>query len=146
MSIVPAAFLDLLERPLYGSLATVNPKNKAQSSVMWYAWDGERLKFTHTAKRQKYRNLLANPSAAFSVYDPENPYRYLEIRGTVDEITPTRRARSSPSCTPGTLRPSPCRSPTSRTGWSCACGRSRSTPRAERRRAGPPRGAGGRPL
>ncbi|MGL6234728.1 MAG: PPOX class F420-dependent oxidoreductase [Segniliparus sp.] len=88
MSVVPAQFADLLERPLYGSLATVSPAGKAQSSIMWYVWDGERLKFTHTAKRQKYRNLVANPSAAFSVYDPENPYRYLELRGVVDEIAP----------------------------------------------------------
>ena len=88
MSIVPAPFADLLERPLYGSLATVSPAGKAQSSIMCYAWDGERLKFTHTAKRQKYHNLVANPSAAFSVYDPENPYRYLELRGVVDEIAP----------------------------------------------------------
>ena len=88
MSIALDQFADLLERPLYGSLATVSPSGKAQSSIMWYAWDGERLKFTHTVKRQKYRNLAANPTAAFSVYDPENPYRYLELRGVVDEIAP----------------------------------------------------------
>ena len=55
---------------------------------MWFAWDGEVLRFTHTTKRQKYRNIAANPNVAMSISDPENPYRYLEVRGVVEEIVP----------------------------------------------------------
>jgi PPOX class probable F420-dependent enzyme len=55
---------------------------------MWFAWDGELLRFTHTTKRQKYRNIRANPHVAMSVSDPGNPYRYLEVRGVVEEIVP----------------------------------------------------------
>ena len=55
---------------------------------MWFDWDGELLRFTHTTKRQKYRNIAANPNVAMSISDPDNPYRYLEVRGVVEEIVP----------------------------------------------------------
>jgi PPOX class probable F420-dependent enzyme len=46
------------------------------------------LRFTHTTKRQKYRNVTAHPEVAISIADPENPYKYLEVRGVVEDITP----------------------------------------------------------
>lgn len=55
---------------------------------MWFDWDGEVLRFTHTTKRQKYHNIAANPHVAMSISDPDNPYRYLEVRGVVDKIVP----------------------------------------------------------
>jgi PPOX class probable F420-dependent enzyme len=53
---------------------------------MWFAWDGERLRFTHTNTRRKYRQLRENPHLALSVVDPDKPYRYLEVRGEVEGI------------------------------------------------------------
>ena len=46
------------------------------------------LRFTHTTKRQKYRNLTVNPNIAMAISDPDNPYRYLEVRGVVEKIIP----------------------------------------------------------
>ncbi|BBX01021.1 PPOX class F420-dependent enzyme [Mycolicibacterium moriokaense] len=88
MAAVPEGYESLLERPLYGHLATVRPDGTPQVNAMWFTWDGERLRFTHTTKRQKYRNIKANPAVAMSVIDPDNPYRYLEVRGVVEEIVP----------------------------------------------------------
>ena len=45
---LPETHLDLLERPLFAHLATVRPDGAPQSSVMWFAWDGQRAKFSHT--------------------------------------------------------------------------------------------------
>ncbi len=86
MVAVPDGYEDLLSRPVYGHLATVRPDGAAQVNPMWFDWDGGRLRFTHTTKRQKYRNITANPNVAMSISDPDNPYRYLEVRGVVDEI------------------------------------------------------------
>ena len=61
---------------------------------MWFDWDGELLRFTHTTKRQKYRNIAAHPKVAMSIVDPDNPYRYLEVRGDVEQIVPDPRAPS----------------------------------------------------
>jgi general stress protein 26 len=55
---------------------------------MSFDWDGERLRFTHTTKRRKYRNVKSHPQVAVSIPDPDNPYRYLEIPGEVEQIEP----------------------------------------------------------
>ncbi|CDO08949.1 PPOX class F420-dependent oxidoreductase [Mycolicibacterium cosmeticum] len=88
MATVPEGYESLLVRPLYGHLATVRPDGTPQVNAMWFVWDGELLRFTHTTKRQKYRNVTANPAVAMSVIDPDNPYRFLEVRGVVEEIVP----------------------------------------------------------
>ena len=85
---VPDGYEHLLDLPLYGHLATVRPDGTPQVNPMWFAWDGELLRFTHTTKRQKYRNIAAQPVVAMSISDPNNPYRYLEVRGVVEEIVP----------------------------------------------------------
>ncbi|ORA31433.1 PPOX class F420-dependent oxidoreductase [Mycobacterium aquaticum] len=88
MVAVPDGFEDLLDRPLFGHLATIRPDGTPQVNPMWFDWDGSRLRFTHTTKRQKYRNVTAHPEVAMSIHDPDNPYRYLEVRGVVEEIVP----------------------------------------------------------
>jgi len=53
---------------------------------MWFVWDGERIRMTHTKSRQKYRNFASQPKVALSIVDPEDQYRALEIRGVVEKI------------------------------------------------------------
>ena len=83
---LPDSYRDLLERPLFAHLATVRPDGSPQSSVMWFAWDGSRLRLTHTRSRQKFANLAAEPRVALSVADPDDQYRFLEVRGRVETI------------------------------------------------------------
>ncbi len=85
---IPAEYADLLTRPLFGHLATVRPDGTPQANPMWFSWDGEYLRFTNTTTRKKYRNVTAEPRIAMSVNDPDRPYRYLEVRGTVERIEP----------------------------------------------------------
>ena len=85
---VPATHVDLLEKPLFAHLATVRPDGAPQSSVMWFGWDGSRVRFTHTRTRQKFRNLAHDARVAFSIRDEANPYRFLEVRGEVESIEP----------------------------------------------------------
>jgi len=53
---------------------------------VWFGWDGTHILFSQTKGRQKYRNLTRNPQIALSIVDTKNPYRYLEVRGTVARI------------------------------------------------------------
>jgi PPOX class probable F420-dependent enzyme len=85
---VPESHRDLLQRPLFAHLATLRPDGAPQSSVMWFAWDGQRVRFSHTRNRQKYRNLENDPRVSFHVQDPDNPYRTLEVRGLVESMVP----------------------------------------------------------
>ena len=82
----PPPHVDLLERPLFAHLATVRPDGAPQSSVMWFAWDGSRIRMTHTRTRQKFANLAREPRVAISVADPDDQYRFLELRGTVEKV------------------------------------------------------------
>jgi PPOX class probable F420-dependent enzyme len=82
----PASHQDLLERPLFAHLATVRPDGAPQSGLMWFAWDGERARFSHTRTRQKLRNLAHEPRVSFHLVDPDNSYRTLEVRGRVQSI------------------------------------------------------------
>jgi len=83
---VPESHVDLLDRPTFAHLATVRPDGAPQTQVMWFEWDGEFLRMTHTKTRQKYRNLQQEPRVALSIAEPDNPYRFLEIRGSVEKI------------------------------------------------------------
>jgi PPOX class probable F420-dependent enzyme len=83
---VPASHSDLLEKPTFAHLATVRPDGAPQSSVMWFGWDGSRIRMTHTRTRQKFANLAGEPRVALSIADPSDGYRVLEVRGTVESI------------------------------------------------------------
>jgi PPOX class probable F420-dependent enzyme len=83
---VPPALLPLLERPLFGSLGTIRPDDTVQVNPMWFEYDGEHVRFTHTSKRGKFRNLQRNPSMSLLVIDDENPMSYLEVRGKLVDV------------------------------------------------------------
>jgi PPOX class probable F420-dependent enzyme len=85
---VPESHRDLLEQPLFAHLATLRPDGSPQSSVMWFAWDGQRARFSHTSTRQKYRNLVKDGRVSFHIQDPGSPYRTLEVRGRVESMDP----------------------------------------------------------
>jgi len=85
---IPTDYLPLLVAPNYGHLGTIRPDDTVQVNPMWFEFDGERLRFTHTTKRAKYRNLQRNPSMSLSVIDPDDPFRYLEVRGRLVDVEP----------------------------------------------------------
>ncbi len=65
---------------------------------MWHEFDGEHLRFTHTTKRGKYRNLQQNPAMSYLVFDPADPMIYVEVRGDSSRRSPIRPARSTCFC------------------------------------------------
>lgn len=85
-SVIPEGYEDLLQSTALVHVATIGPEGEPQSTPVWFGWDGEHVKFSQTKGRQKYRNLSREPRVALSLVDPENPYRYLEVRGEVTHI------------------------------------------------------------
>jgi PPOX class probable F420-dependent enzyme len=83
---IPENYSDLLESQALAHVATVGPNGEPQTNPVWFDWDGRYVKFSQTKTRQKYRNLQREPRIALSIVDPNNPYRYLEIRGRVERI------------------------------------------------------------
>jgi len=86
--LIPDGYRRLLELPLYGHLGTIRPDDTVQVTPMWFEFDGEHLRFTHTSKRQKYRNLQHNPAMALSIIDPDIPFHYLEVAGRLVAVEP----------------------------------------------------------
>jgi PPOX class probable F420-dependent enzyme len=85
---IPEGYARLLEQPFYGALGTIRPDDTVQVSPMWFLYDGDTIRFTHTTTRAKYRNLQSNPSMSLAVFDPQNEYHYLEVRGRLLEVIP----------------------------------------------------------
>jgi PPOX class probable F420-dependent enzyme len=75
-----------LESPDLAHTATIGPHGEPQNNPVWFGWDGEHVMFSQTKTRQKYRNLQRDPRVTFSLVDPDNPYRYLEIRGEMVRV------------------------------------------------------------
>jgi PPOX class probable F420-dependent enzyme len=84
----PESHLDLLERPLFAHFGTVTPNGAPLVNPMWFLWDNGAgvFKLTHTNQRHNFRNLQKNPRVALSITDPDNQYRYIQIRGVVDTV------------------------------------------------------------
>ena len=81
-------YLDLLESTALAHVATIGPNGEPQVNPVWFGWDGKHLRFSQTTNRQKYRNVQRDSRIAVSIVDPNNPYRYLEIRGKVVAVEP----------------------------------------------------------
>ena len=77
---IPDAFTDLLDAPI-ATLATIGPDGRPQLSAVWFLHHDGQIQVSLHAKRQKTKNLRANPAVNLFVLDPHNPMRYLEIRG-----------------------------------------------------------------
>ena len=80
----PPDFHDLLRAPNTAVLSTVLPDGSLQGSPVWYWFDGVLVHVSTLAGRQKYRNLRRDPRLALTVFDPAQPLRYIEIRGTAE--------------------------------------------------------------
>jgi PPOX class probable F420-dependent enzyme len=84
---IPQGYRDLLERPIVVTLVTLMPDGFPQASAVWFSFDGEYLWVNSAKGRQKDKNMRARPQVAILSIDPEDPYRFLEVRGVVDEVT-----------------------------------------------------------
>ena len=64
-------------------LSTINPDGSIQTTAIWALLGEDGVLRTSLSKnRQKYRNLLANPTATVFALAADNPFRSVEIRAT----------------------------------------------------------------
>jgi PPOX class probable F420-dependent enzyme len=84
---IPQEYLDLFQKRAFAHLATLMPDGSPQVTPIWIDYDGRYLLVNSARGRQKDRNMENNPLVALSIVDPDDPYRYLQVRGRVVEIT-----------------------------------------------------------
>jgi len=83
---IPDKFLDLFQKKAFANLATLMPDGSPQVTPVWVDYDGSHVLVNSARGRQKDKNMQRNAKVALSILDPDNPYRYLEIRGKVEAI------------------------------------------------------------
>jgi PPOX class probable F420-dependent enzyme len=73
----------LIDTNTFAVLSTVSADGAPQSTVIWVKRDGEDVIFSTIRGRKKTRNMERDPRVSLCMYDPKDPYLYVEIRGTV---------------------------------------------------------------
>jgi PPOX class probable F420-dependent enzyme len=81
--VIPDSHLDLFQKKAFAHLATLMPSGEPQVTPVWVDYDGQYVVINTAEGRQKDKNLQRDGRVALSIADPDNPYRYLEIRGRV---------------------------------------------------------------
>ena len=84
---IPDGFIDLIEGPISVALTTVMPDGQPQTTVVWCNYDGAHVLVNTMSRFQKAKNMRANPKVTLLAWRRSDPLRYLEVRGTVVEMT-----------------------------------------------------------
>jgi len=80
-------YRDIFDKKAFAHIATVGKDGTPQVTPVWLDFDNGLIRFNTARGRVKERNLRANPNVALAIQDPDNPYRYVQIRGRVTEMT-----------------------------------------------------------
>ena len=84
---IPEAYKDLFLKKAFAHLATIGADGSPQVTPVWVDLDRTHIRFNTAKGRVKDKNLRRNPRVALAIQDPDNPYRYIQVRGRVAEIT-----------------------------------------------------------
>jgi PPOX class probable F420-dependent enzyme len=80
-------YRDILDKKAFAHLATLGGNGAPQVTPVWLDFDGTHIRINTARGRVKDRNMQTNPLVTLSIQDPDNPYRYVQIRGRVAEMT-----------------------------------------------------------
>ena len=89
MLLIPESHRDLFldATRAFAVLATNMPDGSPQATPVWFDMEEGVIRVNTARGRTKERNMTDRPRVALAILDPTNPYRYLQIRGTVIEST-----------------------------------------------------------
>ncbi|HCU98218.1 MAG TPA: PPOX class F420-dependent oxidoreductase [Chloroflexi bacterium] len=87
--IIPHRYKDLLsyEKKAFANLALVLKDGDPHVTPLWFDFDGKYILINSAVGRVKDKVMRRTKSVALSISDPDNPYRYIQIRGKVVTIT-----------------------------------------------------------
>jgi PPOX class probable F420-dependent enzyme len=87
MKTIPEKYLDLFQKRAFAHLATLMEDGSPQVTPVWIDFDGTYLLVNSAEGRVKDENMRRDPRVAIEIMDPDDPYRYFQVRGRVVEIT-----------------------------------------------------------
>lgn len=83
----PEKYKDLLEKKTFAHLGTLMPDGSPQVTPLWWEYDGTHVVVNSARGRTKDKNMRRDGRVSLAISDPENPYRYVQLRGRVVEVT-----------------------------------------------------------
>jgi PPOX class probable F420-dependent enzyme len=87
MAEIPAVYMDLLlEKKPLAHLATVMPDGSPQNTPVWFDYVDGKIRVNSALGRTKVRNMKLGAKVALSISDPDDPDRYVQLRGTVTRV------------------------------------------------------------
>jgi PPOX class probable F420-dependent enzyme len=87
MSVIPEKFRDIFQKKAFAHIATLMPDGSPHVTPLWCEYDGTHIWINSAKGRVKDKNMRRDARVALSLQDPDNAYRYIQIRGKVVEIT-----------------------------------------------------------
>ena len=89
MKNIPDKFTDLLsdQTKAFASVATVMKDGSPQVTPVWFDTAGDLIRINTATGRVKARTIQEGRKIALAIMDPANPYRYMQVRGTVKKVT-----------------------------------------------------------
>jgi PPOX class probable F420-dependent enzyme len=87
MAVIPDNFLDLLrEKKAFANLATLMPDGTPQVTPVWFDYTDGVIRVNTAKGRVKARNMKEGAPVALAIMDPDNAYRYIQVRGQVRRV------------------------------------------------------------
>ena len=88
MTTDPEIYRDLFEqKKAFANLATLMPNGSPQVTPVWFDRKDGHFRINTAKGRVKARNMREGSHVAFAIMDPDNAYRYVQVRGTVSRVT-----------------------------------------------------------
>jgi PPOX class probable F420-dependent enzyme len=87
MTGLPQLAKQLLDDANFVVVATSNTDGSPQTSVLWATYDGDDLLLSTVQGRKKETNWLRDPRTSVLILDRDDPYRFVEVRGSVSMDT-----------------------------------------------------------
>jgi PPOX class probable F420-dependent enzyme len=77
----------------FATLTTLLPDGRPAAQVMWVDSDDECILINTEIHRQKFKSIEGDPRVAVCIWQRDDPYQYMELRGRVVEIVRGEPAR-----------------------------------------------------
>ena len=88
MVAIPEKYLDLVtQKKAFAHLATILSDGSPQVTPVWFDYTNGVVRVNTAKGRVKARTLRDGAKVAMSILDPDNAYRYIQIRGHVSRVS-----------------------------------------------------------
>ena len=77
----------------FATLTTLLSDGRPMAQVMWVDCDDDHLLINTELHRLKFKNMERDPRVVVCIWDKDDPYHYVEVRGDVVEVVRGKPAR-----------------------------------------------------